>query len=120
MSRNLEERSVKISQEKSSDSKPRTSNLRINLLLSRSSSTSRKMEITYEYIDTSTGPASTLGQSQSFVQVVECLINLKINKCRASLPSASSASPKQSSDTQAAPASLYCARNHIRSKIGIV
>jgi hypothetical protein len=55
----------------------------------------------------------------SDVQVVECLINL-LSKFVTSLPSASSASPEQSSGTPAALADLCWARSHMRPKIGIV
>jgi hypothetical protein len=103
MSRNSEERSVNNSQEKPSDPTPR-SNPRINLLLSWFS-TSREMEITYGYRHFH--GTSVDSRTVSDVQVVECLINL-LSKFMASLPSASSASPEQSSGTLAALADLCC------------
>lgn len=78
------------------------SNPRIKLLLSWLS-TSKEMEITYEYRHVHA--TSFDSKTVSDVQVVECVINL-LSKFMASLPSASSASPEQSSGTLAALADL--------------
>lgn len=79
MSRNSEGRSVNNSQEKSSD--PTQCNLRIKLLLSWFS-TSREMEIPYEYRHFH--GTSSDSRTVSDIQVVECFINL-LSKFMASL-----------------------------------
>ena len=102
MSRNLEEKSVNNSKEKSSD--PTQRNPRIKLLLSWFS-TSREMEIIYEYRHFH-GTSSDC-RTVSEVQVVECLIELRSKFMASPLPT-SSASPEQPSGTLVTLANLCC------------